>query len=88
VNDKPILKPEHEKRFNELVAGLNALRASIARYFPHANYYLAEDTLHLMSGPSHGPADDEPHYGSVNTDAHPERSLCSRRIAHSSGGDW
>lgn len=46
--------------------------------------YLANDTLHLMTGPSHGNLDGS----GIDTSPHPERIRASVLIRGSSGGDW
>ena len=74
------LAPEYRRRFRRLVSGLNKLIADM-RSGPHpqAEYYLACDTLNLMSGP--------PHEG-VCAVAHPERVLDCQTLDFSDGGDW
>lgn len=73
------LKPEHRRRFVRLVDQMNQLVDDVRGYIPEAQLYLANDNLHLMSGDSHS---------GVRADPHQERSMESRKLHHSGGGDW
>lgn len=62
------------------VEGLNALLVQVRASFPFrdACYYLANDTLHLLTGASHDGTGV----------SRPERSMANARLNHASGGDW
>jgi len=47
------IRPEHLKRFRKACNELNAVMRRIQEYEPEARYYLQEDMLLLMTGPSH-----------------------------------
>lgn len=67
-----------QQKFLKLVQGLNDLLVDIRKKTPNANYYLADDSFHLLSGPSHD--DDE----SLCQD----RSMISSYLKYSGGGGW
>lgn len=69
-------------RFAEHVRQLNELLMEIREKHPGANYYLANDSLHLLSGPSH---DDVA--GGVCR-ARQDRSMAVVTLRGSGGGDW
>jgi hypothetical protein len=73
------IKPEDHRAFERAVAALNRLIERVRKYEPEANYYLANDTLNLMVGPSHEGASDHPHH---------ERVATSQLLHRSGGGDW
>lgn len=74
------LRPEHRRRFRRLVNVLNRLRDEVvAGDFPDACYYLANDELNLLSGPSHDDRGLTPFR---------DRVLDSTILHRSSGGDW
>lgn len=70
-----------QQKFLKLVQGLNDLLVDIRKNTPNANYYLAEDSLHILSDESH---DDDDHYERMRQD----RSMIMMRLLHSGGGDW
>ncbi len=65
-------------RFEKACAELNAVLREARKTEPEANYYLQEDTLHLMKGESHDKQEKPVHSNSV-ADVH---------IPHSGGGAW
>lgn len=67
------------RRFRRLVTALNKLLEDVRRDYPEANYYLQEDNLHILSGPSH-----EGH----RQTAQEHRELISETLRHSGGGGW
>jgi hypothetical protein len=75
----PVLSAEHRHRFRALVAGLNELLDDVRKECPEANYYLANDSFHVLSGGSH----DDP-----GAHARQDRSLECVTLRRSSGGDW
>lgn len=75
------LTPAQKRKFIKLVKGLNDLLAEVRKDIPEANYYLQEDELHLMSGPSH----DNRGFKDI---ARPDRSLLSETLFYSGGGGW
>lgn len=68
------------RRFRTLVRGLNALLVDVRSDWPEANYYLQEDSLHILSGPSHE--------GGARAVAQEHRELISETLRHSGGGGW
>ena len=68
----------HIARFKKACAELNAVLTEVRRTNPEANYYLAEDSLHLMKGESHD----------MEGRAQMFHSVESVRIRHSGGGAW
>ncbi|MFA5323351.1 MAG: hypothetical protein WC373_11830 [Smithella sp.] len=52
LNGKEI-KPSDMKKFERYCNQLNKLILEIREYCPEANYYFSEDTMCLMTGPSH-----------------------------------
>jgi hypothetical protein len=72
------LTAEQEKRFEKLVRGLNELLVEIRKTHPEANYYLQEDTLHVMSGPSHDARDR----------AQQDCIMASIIVPNAGGGGW
>ena len=67
-----------QQKFLKLVQGLNDLLVDIRKTTPNANYYLADDSFHLLSGPSH---DDD---GFLCQDS----SMISAHLKYSGGGGW
>jgi|WetSurMetagenome_2_1015567.scaffolds.fasta_scaffold884152_2 hypothetical protein len=78
------IKDEHIKRFTALIGDLNTLIAQIRKYCPEANYYLQEDTMCLMTGPSHDDARLQGSLGGACTD----RVVAMVRMPHADGGAW
>jgi hypothetical protein len=71
-------------RFRRLCHGLLELIQEIQRDNPAASYYLADDNLHLMKGPSHGEDD-----GCTGTRARQDNSVEEAWLGHGAGGgDW
>jgi len=68
-----------KKRFIKLVEGLNDLLEEVRKTEPQANYYLEEDSLHLMKGESHT---------SGRGVAQRDNSVVSVLLSHSGGGAW
>jgi hypothetical protein len=66
--------------FRRHVRGLNKVLADIRGYCPEANFYLACDSLHVMSGQSH--------VGHTGEKACQKNSIVSESLFHSGGGDW
>lgn len=80
MNDRSsALRPEHRRRFKKAIDELNALRDEIAAYIPDANWYLAMETVNLMSGPSHAGYGDR---------AQKQNVIESHNLHSSGGGDW
>lgn len=73
------LRPAHARRFKRAIDELNTLRDEIAAYIPDANWYLAMESLNLMSGPSHAGYGDR---------AQKQNVICSHNLYNSGGGDW
>lgn len=73
------LDPARYRRFRRLVTGLNRLMEEIRQDWPEANYYLEEDTLIVLSGPSHEGVGEAPQ---------PQRELASKNLKYSGGGGW
>ena len=69
-----------QQKFLKLVQGLNDLLVDIRKTTPNANYYLAEDTLNILSGESH-----EGQYCEI---LRQDRVMIGARLARSGGGDW
>lgn len=67
------------QRFKRLIEGLDALLSDVRKEYPAARYYLANDALHVLSGPSH----DDP-----GSHARQDRSLAVVTLRRSGGGDW
>lgn len=65
-------------RFEKAAERLRDVIAAIHEVSPEANLYLAEDTLHLMSGPSHD----------KDGTARQDRSVASVLILGAGGGAW
>jgi hypothetical protein len=76
------IKPEDHRAFERAVASLNRVLKRVHTYEPEANYYLANNTLNLMVGPSHGELDG------LGDDPHQERVANDVLLHYSSGGDW
>jgi hypothetical protein len=68
-----------KKKFTKLVEGLNDLLDEVRKTEPTANYYLEEDTFHLMKGESHT---------GTGGDARRDNSSISVHLWHSGGGAW
>lgn len=75
------LNPDHERRFHRIVRELNRLRADVEAEGFDANWYMADDDLHLLDGPSHKSM-------GLREEAQGENSLVSERIVRASGGGW
>jgi len=67
-------------RFRRAVRTLNKIRSEAEKVYPQANYYLEEDNLHLMKGPSHD--------SSLNCEAQHENSIAMEYMPRSGGGGW
>ena len=78
--EHPEVPPALRRRFLRLVAALNRLREDVAKIHPEARYYLANDMMHLMSGPSHDDTPGEPE--------RQDRIIESSLLHRSGGGDW
>lgn len=72
------IKKRDIESFVKAANRLNAIMERIREYNSQANYYLANDTLNLMKGPSH---DDK-------TDPLRDNVVESVRIKSVGGGDW
>lgn len=70
------------REFARAIGALNHAVTVLREAHPEANLYLAADTLHLMSGPSHEES------GGGGLRARPDRSLASGHLYHAGGGDW
>lgn len=70
------------REFSRAIAELNHACAVLREWHPEANLYLAADTLHLLSGPSH---DD---MGTGGLKARRDRSIISGQLRNAGGGDW
>ena len=69
-----------QQKFLKLVQGLNDLLVDIRKKTPNANYYLAEDSLNILSGESHD--------GRNSEIKRQDRVMVYERLLHSGGGDW
>ena len=69
-----------QQKFLKLVQGLNDLLVDIRKTTPNANYYLAEDSLNILSGESHDGRNSEV--------KRQDRVMVYERSLHSGGGDW
>lgn len=69
---------KYQTKLSRYIANLNNLLDEVKQEFPDAEFYLANDMFHLMSGPSH---DD-------NEKPHQERSIACATIYSCGGGDW
>jgi hypothetical protein len=76
---EPTLSKGQRLRFRRAVKALNDLRDEVLFEIPGANYYLQEDTLIFLSGPSHE---------GMAGRAQEHRELISARLLGSSGGGW
>ena len=74
-----MLNAAHRRRFRRLVSELNRLREDVAKDHPGACWYLSNDTLNLMRGPSHDDRGQHPLYDNV---------LDGVTLRGASGGDW
>lgn len=72
------IKMNIQKELSKRVKSLNDLFNEVKKIYPDAEYYLANDSLHLLSGPSH---DD-------NEKPRQERILATSTLFNSGGGDW
>jgi hypothetical protein len=77
-----MIKDIHIKEFQNICKRLNSLIRKIEKYNPEVNYYLSNDVLNLMDGPTH---DDSNIMYIVDL---PENVACSVRIDKADGGDW
>jgi hypothetical protein len=66
-------------RFEYAVEELNSIMDELRKDYPKANYYLDDDNLNLMKGPSH-----EGHSAKPKK----ERVICGLHLKHSGGGGW
>lgn len=73
------LNPDHARRFRRLVRELNKLREDVAAEGFDANWYLDDDTLNLMGGPTHTENGQMPLQENV---------LISATLVRSGGGGW
>jgi len=71
------IRADHIARFKRYAKQLNKLMDEMREYNPHANFYLANDVLHLMRGPSH-----------TGHETHNEHSVASVIMTGADGGDW
>jgi hypothetical protein len=78
------LNANHVRRFERLVRELNELRADVEAEGFDANWYLDDDTLNLMGGPTH--TEDGKH--ALQEHALQENVLISARLLRSGGGGW
>lgn len=69
---------QQKQKFIKLVKSLNSLLEEVRKVTPNANYYLADDSFHLLSGASHN--EDEV--------LCLDRSMISAHLKHSGGGGW
>lgn len=67
-----------EEKFRTHVRGLNEVLEALRESYPNANYYLALETLYVLSDESH----DE------NGNARQDRILLLEYLRNSGGGDW
>lgn len=74
-----VLTASEQRRFRRAIRSLNDLIEEVRQRLPEAGYYLANDTLHLMSGSSH----DE-----RSAHSRQDRILINERLRFSGGGDW
>lgn len=81
-DDSALLRPEHRRRFERALRDLNKLIAEVREYVPEANYYLQDNSMHILSG--------EPHdgMGTSREVARVDRSMASEVLHHGSGGAW
>jgi hypothetical protein len=78
--DEDEITPGQIKRFRNAIKALNKLMAEIKEKYPDANYYLQEDSMHLMIGKTHSDAPGEK--------AQRENSACAEWLPGSGGGAW
>ena len=71
---------QQKQKFIKLVKSLNSLLEEVRKVTPNANYYLAEDTLNILS--------DESHEGHLSEIKRQDRVMVYERLLHSGGGDW
>jgi hypothetical protein len=71
---------QQKQKFIKLVKSLNSLLEEVRKVTPNANYYLAEDTLNILSGESH-----EGKFGLIKRQ---DRIMIGECLVHSGGGDW
>lgn len=72
--------PKAAAKFRSLIRGLNKIMQEVNRTFPDANYYLANDSMHLMLGSSHS-------LGRGET-SQQQRVAETELLRGSGGGDW
>lgn len=75
------LNPDHASRFRRLVRELNKLREDVAAEGFDANWYMADDSLHLLDGPSHKSM-------GLREEAQRDNSLIAEHVHRASGGGW
>lgn len=74
------LSGKEQAEFRHRVEQLNEWLERIRVKHPAANFYLANDTLNVLSGPSHDDA--------ATPRPRQDRVMASARLKHSGGGDW
>jgi len=74
-----------KRRFNRNVTALNQIIKELKEIYPEANYYLSNDCLNVMSGPSHD--DLQGRKGTFQRERQ-DRVLWDRTLKSSGGGDW
>ena len=67
-------------RFRRSVKNLNDMMDELRLIYPNANFYLANDNLHVMKGPSH--SED------LRCSPQHENSIAMANLHESGGGDW
>ena len=77
-----MIKPNHIKKFKKICKDLNSLISQIQKYNPEANYYLANDWLNLMKGPSHDNSNP------MRIEESHDNVVEAIRIKSADGGDW
>jgi hypothetical protein len=78
VSRKRTKSDAQKRKFQKLVKGLNDLLDEVRKTTPKANYYLAEDSFHLMVDESHD----------LSGRKQQQNSADQAYLAHSGGGDW
>lgn len=74
------LSPKLKKRMDKAIMELNILLSEVKEEYPNAEWYLNEDTLHLLTDKSHDMGNgDKPMR---------DRSIAHGLIIDSSGGGW
>lgn len=73
------IQEKHIRKFDWLCKSLNKLLEEVRQDEPLANYYLEEDSMHLMKGLSHTENGQRPLH---------ENSVASIYMPYSGGGAW